>query len=94
MKKAILPVTYYLKAQFGRNRNTKRLKVTEAVAFEIEEVVASQAPIVASMNKPWPVSGQPGQWVSTERNDDARFNQGIFDLRQKDGDFYAPVRRF
>lgn len=93
MAKLVLPVTHYIKAKYGRNRTAKMLKITEGVAFDIDEVSSGEATIVASMNKPWPVSGKPGQWVSTERNDD-RFNQGAFDLRQKDGEFYAPVRRF
>lgn len=93
MAKIVLPVRHYLHAKYGRNRNQKRLKVTEGVAFEIPEYSSSQAPIVACLNKTWPVSGLPGQWDASEQSDD-RFNNGIFELRHADGAFYAPMKRF
>ncbi|TLX17108.1 hypothetical protein [Rhizobium sp. MHM7A] len=63
------------------------------MAFDIPEYTGSQAQVVASLNKPWPVSGLPGQWDAREQSDD-RFNNGIFELRHADGAFYAPVKRF
>lgn len=61
MAKIILPVRHYVRAKYGPNRNQKMLKVTEGVAFDIPDHSSGQAPVVASLNKPWPVSGLPGQ---------------------------------
>lgn len=93
MTKFVLPVRHYVKAKHGRNRSQKMLKVTEGVAFEIPDYSSAGAPVVASLNKPWPVSGLPGQWDAREANDD-RFNNGISDIRHRDGVFYAPMKRF
>jgi hypothetical protein len=93
MAKIVLPVRHYVHAKYGRNRNQKMLKVTEGVAFEVPEYASVEAPAVASLNKTWPVSGLPGQWDARVQSDE-RFNNGIFELRYRDGAFYAPMKRF
>jgi hypothetical protein len=93
MAKIVLPVRHYVRAKYALNRTQKLLKVTEGVAFEIPEFTNTQASMVASLNKAWPVSGLPGQWDAREQGED-RFNNGIFEIRYCDGAFYAPLKRF
>lgn len=93
MAKIVVPVSFEATAIRGRLRSPIRMQLVEGVEYEVPEVTSADAPLVATLNVPWPVSGLPGQWGEAER-DDAMFGVGTFGLRKFNGNFVVPVRQF
>ena len=88
MTRIVFPLHYTYMAVYRKFRSSNPLMVTEVAEFEVQDLDAGQAPVVASVSTKWrlPIKGIDYSAPRAKSEE--------YDIRTFDDQFYVPVRRY